>query len=909
MQEKATDHLNELKNESIEERVVNSRKLENLITILSAHAQNLKDKLHIILNPPDNYVMAGSEKKMRDFICEIKADFEKSIFKEGAQSLDSMFADLFSQTIAYLAFSKWIMYCKLGKPVSNLNISLVSQYLPTGSFLKEVLFKFSQNIPESLADDVDKIFGLFRNADLKFDSNYETLISTSYSTFLQKYDPTTAKDRGVVYTPYEIVNYMVQGIDAILIQDFKIEGGIINTRKEQNIQILDPAAGTMAFGSGYLRYAFQKIFQLQNGDRNRAIEVFKKWFFSEFVENMYAFEILIAPYVLGYIHIFFTLEELGLTLTDELNLNSYLTNAFMTSPRQETLDMWLKDKNIEQEPRTVSKVKDKEQILIVMGNPPYSLTSQNNSRWIQNLLESYKEGLNEGNLKILSDDYVKFIRFGQWRIEQTGQGILAYISNNKYLDGQVYHVMRASLRKSFDKIYIVNLRGDIRKREKGNPFDISVGVTIAFMVKNNPSNQQKAKDTSKLKAKEASGLESTKLADVYYMDVPEDKKEEKFLRLSKFDFSDFVLLPETKKHYFVPIDTEHMDRYESFIPINKLYKRDPISGVMVGRDKLLTDIDEEQLAEKIGLFFDRDFDTLREKRIEIKDTKSWSVEEVFQKTTRENVLNSFRIMRYGGFDFRYVAYDKGIVEGHRSEVMSQVSPDNLILCVSKSSRLPKFDDAMISDVLVEKTFMCNRNTAYAFIFDFDNEPNLTVPHFNFNVTRHELLSYIYSILYSDIYRERYNEFLLKEFPRIPFTKNEELFRTMAELGSKLIDVHLFRIPISPTFSLHNGSSNSTMVGSIVFSESENRVYLNMPKKKADTDDLAYIAGVSLPVWNFTIGMVPQIQKFLTSRKGFALSQFDIEYLLKLCSAIQETLNLKKEIDIVYDQIDVIEDLG
>jgi predicted helicase len=908
-EEKAAESLNLLIHKSIENKIIDSRKLENLIIPLAKYAQDLKSSFQTILTPASDAQLDGYEKYTHEFMTSIKNDFGNSLFKEEMENLDMMFADLFSQTIVYTAFSTWIKHCKLGKAPTEFKLSLLKEYLPVGSFLRSIFYKFSLNIPKSIEKSVNEIFELFRTADLKFHSNNETLISTFYSTFLRIYDPVLAKERGVVYTPYEIVNFIVQGIDTLLINEFNVEGGIINLSGKNKIRVLDPASGTMAFASGYLRYAYHKFRQLYSSQQKDAIKQFKKWFDTDFIENMNAFEILMAPYVLGYLRIFLTLEELGITLSEELNIKSFLMNTLMTPPSDEKLDAWLTDKEIEYKMKKALKIRDKEPIHIVMGNPPYNLSSQNSCKWIQEKLAIYKEGLDEGNLKILSDDYVKFIRFGQWRIEQTGQGILAYITNNKYLDGQVYHAMRLSLRKSFDKIFIVNLHGDMRKREKGNPFDISVGVAIAFMVKKEGDANTNSNGNSNGNLNRPSNRTSNekKLADVYYMDVPHDSREEKFARISRFDFSDFILLPETKKHYFVPMNFENIDRYESFVPINSLFKRDPISGVMVGRDKLLTDIDPERLKTKINMFFDRKFDELKQMGIVVEDTKSWSIDKVFEKTNRKSVLNSIKMMRYSGFDFRYVAYDKGIVEGHRSEVMSQVSDDNLILCVSKSSRLQRFDNAMISNILVEKTFMCKRDTAYAFIFDFESSPNFIVPQLGFNPSRFDFLAYVYAILHSEIYRKRYNEFLLKEFPKIPITKNEGLFKEMASLGSELINAHLLRNPVSSTCIIHTGSSTDWTIEKVSYAEAEQRIYLDKPNRSKRPQDRIYIEKITQEQWNYTIGCEKQLSKFLESRVGSKLSNFDIEYLFKICTAIEKTLVLKREIDEVYKKIDNIED--
>jgi len=128
--------------------------------------------------------------------------------------------------------------------------------------------------------------------------------------------------------------------------------------------------------------------------------------------------------------------------------------------------------------------------MVVLGNPPYSISSANKSDWIENLISGYKEGLNERNIQPLSDDYIKFIRFGEHLIEKNGEGILAYISNNSFIDGIIHRQMRKHLLETFDKMYILNLHGNAKKKEvcpdgskDENVFDIMQGVSLNIFVK------------------------------------------------------------------------------------------------------------------------------------------------------------------------------------------------------------------------------------------------------------------------------------------------------------------------------------------------------------------------------------------------------------------------------------------
>ena len=206
--------------------------------------------------------------------------------------------------------------------------------------------------------------------------------------------------------------------------------------------------------------------------------------------------------------------------------------------------------------------------------------------------------------------------------------------------------MRSALRNSFDHIYIVNLHGDMRKKESGNPFDIRVGVAIAFMVRIDNSPNKKAA--------------------IHYMDIPQESREEKFAILGDgFQENQFKLLSDTTKNYFIGMDTSLMDHYEAFIPIDRLFKCTPTSGIMVGKDHLLVDADSINVKSNLTLFFNQQYDELDALKIKTHDSKSWSKAKVFEKTTLENSLKSIIKLQYRGFDFRYLAYDPNIVEGHR----------------------------------------------------------------------------------------------------------------------------------------------------------------------------------------------------------------------------------------------------
>jgi predicted helicase len=327
-----------------------------------------------------------------------------------------------------------------------------------------------------------------------------------YETFLAEYDPKLRKSRGVWYTPEPVVDFIVRAVDDILKTDFNLPLGLADhskttiqvempvikgsgknraTRMEKvdkeihKVQILDPATGTGTFLAATIKHIHQK-FKGQQGLWSQYVE-------DHLIPRINGFEILMASYAMAHLKLDLLLKETGYQPAKQPRLNIYLTNSLEEShPDTGTLfASWLA-----RESNEANHIKRDTPVMVVMGNPPYSVSSSNKGEWIQNLLADYKKDLNEKNIQPLSDDYIKFIRYGQHYIEKNGEGILAYISNNSFIDGLIHRQMRKHLLETFDKIYIFDLHGNSKKKETAvdggkdeNVFDIMQGVSINIFVK------------------------------------------------------------------------------------------------------------------------------------------------------------------------------------------------------------------------------------------------------------------------------------------------------------------------------------------------------------------------------------------------------------------------------------------
>ena len=425
------------------------------------------------------------------------------------------FADIYAQTITYGMFA-----ARLHDPtLPTFSRQEAAELIPKSNPFLRKLFGYiaGPDLDDRLlwiVDDLVDIFLACDVAELLKDygktTGMEDPIIHFYENFLSEYDPALRKARGVWYTPQPVVSFIVRAVDEILKTEFNLPQGLADTSKttvkvqSQNydkktkkyletteevhrVQILDPATGTGTFLAETIKHIHKKF-------------TGQKGLWSNYVENhllprLNGFELLMASYAMAHLQLDLLLTEMGYkpsppTLRGGVSnqrLRVYLTNSLEEHhPDTSTLFAnWLSS-----EANEANHIKRDTPVMVVMGNPPYSVSSSNKSEWIEKLTADYKKDLNERNIQPLSDDYIKFIRFGQHFIDKTGEGILAYISNNSFIDGIIHRKMREELMKSFDKIYILDLHGNAKKKETApdgspdqNVFDIMQGVSINIFVK------------------------------------------------------------------------------------------------------------------------------------------------------------------------------------------------------------------------------------------------------------------------------------------------------------------------------------------------------------------------------------------------------------------------------------------
>ena len=487
------------------------------------------------------------------------------------------FADIYAQTIAYGMFVARLN-CQNSKDFSRQSArELVSKSNP---FLRKFFDYISgANLDDSLIWIVDDLVDIFKHVDLIMllkDYGKDTQTSDPflhfYETFLSFYDKEGKVKRGVYYTPQPIVEFIVSAVDDILKKEFKLKNGMaddstVKRKKSKNdastvkskelsefvykVKILDPATGTGTFLSEVVRKIYS-YFEDKKG-------IWSEYVDKKLLSRLYGFEILMTPYVMCHLKLDLMLKSTGYVASDKTaRFKVYLTNTLdsgETSRYPLMLD-WLASEAYE-----ASQIKRDTPIMVVMGNPPYSVSSCNKNEYIEDLISVYKQGLNEKNIQPLSDDYIKFIRRGEKFIEDNNEGILAYISNNSFLDGIIHRTMRLHLMQTFDKIYILDLHGNSRKQEIApdgskdeNVFDIMQGVSINIFVK-------------------TSNKKSNTLAKVYHADLYGTRENKfSFLKSHNLDTAGFIELnPVAPYYFFVPKDFSAQREYEKGVKISDLF--------------------------------------------------------------------------------------------------------------------------------------------------------------------------------------------------------------------------------------------------------------------------------------------------------------------------------------------------
>lgn len=799
------------------------------------------------------------------------------------------FADVYAQTIAYGMFAARLNDASL----ATFSRQEAAELIPKSNPFLRKLFGYiaGPDLDDRIKWIVDSLVDIFLACNVENilkdygkSTKMENPIIHFYETFLSEYDPKLRKSRGVWYTPGPVVNFIVRAVDDVLKNEFGLPQGLADTSKTKitldtqhfnkkkqkydtieqevhKVQILDPATGTGTFLAEVIKHVHKK-FAGQQGIWSNYVE-------KHLIPRLNGFELLMASYAMAHLQLDLLLKETGYSANSDERLRVYLTNSLEEShPDTNTLfASWLSD-----EANAANRVKRNTPVMVILGNPPYSVSSTNKGEWIEKLIFDYKKNLNERNIQPLSDDYIKFIRYGQHFIEKNGSGILAYITNNSFIDGLIHRQMRKNLQETYDKIYILDLHGNSKKKETApdgsadqNVFDIMQGVSINIFIK-----------TGEKKAGE--------LGKVFHYDLF-GKREFKYDFLNANDLKqiDFNELSNVEPNYFfVKKNFQDSEVYESFFDLRVLFIESSM-GIATGDDDNLVAFDKSVIEEK------------------------------FSKS------NQFY---YRPFDVRFTIFDNKILQRARFKLMSNYTSKNLGLNAVRQSK-NKGLEVLITNDLSNRDFITNHTYNFPLYLypetslegNSERIPNLNmeivgkiskdlniffVPDSNILVDLNEeydgyfhpedLLDYIYAVLHSPSYREKYKEFLKIDFPRVPYPTDAAQFWKIVELGRQIREIHLLESPTVENYITQYPVDGDNLVDKPIYKDG--KVYINSTQ---------YFANVPETAWNFYIGGYQPAQKWLKDRKGRALDFEDILHYQKIIMALTETGRLMGEVDGVMEE--------
>jgi len=828
---------------------------------------------------------------------------------------ETSFADIYAQTIVYGLFT-----ARLHDPtLPTFDRDEAARLLPKSNpFLKKFFQSLRDDLDPRIEWIVDDLVEVFLASDVKsLLENYGKTTARNdpiihfYEDFLSLYDKKLRKAKWVYYTPEPVVDFIIRWVDDILKSEFGLVDGLADTsmteieidtqatdarikwwikkQKKQvhKVQVLDPATGTGTFLNAIVKYIHETRFSGMTG-------IWNSYVTDNLIPRLHGFEYMMASYAMAHLKLDLTLTETGYT-QDEKNpqrLGIYLTNS-LEEEHQDTGTLF--QNYLAQESIEANHIKRDTPVMCIVGNPPYSWISQNNSDWIQWLLEDYKKEPG-GKIKLqerkhwLNDDYVKFIRLAQNLIEKNNEWILAYICPHGFLDNPTFRWMRWNLLSSFDKIYTIDLHGNSKKKEvclDGSPdqnvFDIQQWVAITFFIK---TNSKKKSD----------------LAEIFHADVY-GKRPAKYNWLweNTLQSINFTRLQnQAPNYFFVPKDFELQWKYDKWFKVDELFKTFS-TWTQTWNDELLLWETQEDLKHKLEKY-------------------TW-------EKIDEQLISK---LLYRNFEFKYMYYIKNyssnkyrlltIPKSYRSryEVMSNFLSENLWLIIWRQWQAVwnmEWNLVSIANSISDLNLFYRWGWSSFPLYLYPNETQESlkweraerVPNFdmeiiakiekqlgmklNIDFSPEDLLDYIYAVLHSKTYRETYKEFLKIDFPRVPFDVSKTVFRDMVKLWKELRSWHLLKHKdlTANNFITQYPEDGNNLIEKIKYTDKS--IFIN---------DIQYFSWVPKNVWEFYIGGYQPAQKWLKDRKGRNLWYEDIVHYGKIVLTLSETIRVMDDIEKVFE---------
>nr|MDO8119659.1 type ISP restriction/modification enzyme [Candidatus Sigynarchaeota archaeon] len=676
-------------------------------------------------------------------------------------------------------------------------------------------------------------------------------VSRIHERFLQKYAPREKRTRGVYYTPKPVTGFIVHMVDALLKEKLGFVDGLADSSVidgREGIQVLDPATGTGTF-----------LFHILDHLEKAAC-----WH----VPRLVGIDLMPVPLALARMRCAVRI------------LNSQQFKAMHAGP------VFIEGNAFEQDPESLKGFS------VVIGNPPYSRASQNKITRIDALLGAYKEGVRgDKNIQALSDDYIKFIRFGQEIIYRNGFGILAFVVNHTFLTGPIFRGMRHSLMAAFDELYVLDLHGNAKIQENvpagvvdQNIFPIQQGTCVFIALKVRKSGTQRST--------------------LYHYEIF-GTKEEKFAWLEANGLNSIpwhlIEHPREPLLAFSPgkSDDAVFEEYGAFTSIEDIFRFHSVGG-KPGDDELLVSFDQNDTMNKIKAFLTEPS----------KETDHHHLTEAKRKILSN--APSLRVdacqvipYNYRPFDLRFVYYDRRAWTRPVTKAKQQCYEGNLIFLTTKLVKDREFNHVFVANAFTDVIFLSNTSSTNCYLFPIRVIAPDGVVSWNISRRYHDYsermgapfdagdlpgaIGYVYAILWSSSFKRKFNACLKEGAPRIPLVEDKAFFGKLRVLGKMLVSLHLLELEkggFDPTCNIEGTGSNIVeMMRETRFHEGH--LHINPQQFFSPVQENAY---------DFHVGKYAVLRKWLDDRIGKTLEAREVRHFQAMVRAIELSNDIIARID-------------
>jgi len=869
------------------------------------------------------------------------------------------FADMYAQTIAY-----GLLSARIANPKGETADELPAQMPVTNPFLKELMETFLDvggrkgKAGKRPGLDFDEL-GVSEVVELLDDANMEAVVRDFgdrnpqedpvihfYEHFLKEYDKKQKMRRGVFYTPRPVVSFIVRSVDELLRTEFGLEDGLADittwgemaeriddleipegaTPNQAFVQILDPATGTGTFlveVIDLIHKTMTEKWQAEGHGKKKIEKLWNEYVSEHLLPRLHGYELMMAPYAIAHMKIGLKLYETGYSFGSNERARVYLTNS-LEPPQDFSGQFASMIPALAHEAEAVNAIKRDQRFTVVIGNPPYSIQSQNLTATARAWVDAYRQvagaPIVERNAlqfeKNIQDDYVKFIRFSEVAITDSGQGVFGFVTSHGFLDGATFRGMRWSLIDTYSKLWVLDLHGNANKRQAApdgtkdkNVFDISQGVAVSVLARIISENETINVHVADLWGERSGG---------------KGGKYGWLLAHSSSDAPWKQIVPTEPLYLFQQSGGKVQKEYEfypslpEFMPLYSM-------GIKSCRDRLVLDFESRPLLSRIDRFRSAslsDEEACEEFGVPLK--KGWNVAKARQGLREMKELTPLVAQfLYRPFDWRVLFYHKAVVFSAAYPVMRHLQAGiNLALIVTRQTKdhwdvqcartlighksLGAYDANSVFPLYLSEAenglsfgASSTANFSGTFLRRIQHMLNLA------EVAPENVFRYAYATFHSPGYRRRYSDFLKTDFPRLPLPGSLDLFRHLSYLGTVLIDLHLLEsLRFEDLTSTYEGPRNPS-VGRVGWSDGT--VWLDAGKTMARAGHRATqpgtigFRGVSEEVWDYHIGGYQVCHKWLKDRKARKLTDEDLAHYQKIVFSLNETIRIMAKIDEVIEE--------